>query len=314
VFEFTPFMPAIFESFLSPRLEQFAAENTQAPTALMDLFWCWTKTRDYVRYLVDYDERVLPKCFACMSAPSVKPAVVARVLDMIENIFAMHDGENDMVDDKPFGHRLLLPYISALLDSLESVLANTSSLTGDKSSILAKDLLARRQIAILSQIAAHTSNPEQMQRLLDQMLPFLKKPNKIVPEGTKCDILKLIANGVGMLPDFQAGSSLNVQSSSYFAVVSQLFSTLTTRPSRQVLCEAFAAFAPIDSSLTRIAGLLDDLNSFSVSRVDSIDWDRRMTAFNHITDDLYRELRSDEWLPLLHNCLFSAQDTVRVVY
>ncbi|KAK7030946.1 U3 snoRNP protein [Paramarasmius palmivorus] len=60
-FNFLPYVQSSFPAFISPRIPNLDKENTQAPTALLDLFHVWTMSRDHVFFLVDHDQRVLVK-------------------------------------------------------------------------------------------------------------------------------------------------------------------------------------------------------------------------------------------------------------
>lgn len=167
-FDFTPYMPALFEHILTPRIRLLAVENTQSPTALLDLLWAWSKSPVYVGYLATYDASLLPALFACLSAVNVKPAVVGRVLDVVEFILAKVEptGESDLT----VGQAILSPHVGALLDHLEQVLVSAPSLQS-KGDMVSRDHLVQRQIRILSEMAQFTRKPAQLWRLVDLLLP-----------------------------------------------------------------------------------------------------------------------------------------------
>src|SRR5260370_7427083 len=37
-------------------------------------------------FLVDYDNGVLPQIYGCLTAPSIKPAVISRILDIVDRL------------------------------------------------------------------------------------------------------------------------------------------------------------------------------------------------------------------------------------
>ncbi len=83
-FNFEPYMKEAFRSLLSPRLASLPTENTQAPSGLLELFFVWSCDERYATFLVDYDNGVLPQIYGCLTAPSIKPAVISRILDIVD--------------------------------------------------------------------------------------------------------------------------------------------------------------------------------------------------------------------------------------
>jgi hypothetical protein len=62
------------ESFITPRLSSFDKENTQAPSALLELFHAWTTDEIHLSFLVDFSLETLPKIFDCLIAKNIKPS------------------------------------------------------------------------------------------------------------------------------------------------------------------------------------------------------------------------------------------------
>lgn len=87
-FDYAPYMQAAFAAFISPRLASLDRENTQAPSALLELFYVWTLDGQRVMFLAQYDPQVLPKVYDCLIATNVKPAVIAKIFDIVEKLLA----------------------------------------------------------------------------------------------------------------------------------------------------------------------------------------------------------------------------------
>ncbi|EJD50269.1 hypothetical protein AURDEDRAFT_182634 [Auricularia subglabra TFB-10046 SS5] len=156
-FDFAPYVARAFTCAISPRLPAFDRENTQAPSALLQMFVAWSGEPRTIRFLVDCDSVVLPKTFALLAAPSVKPPVVARVLDVADRILALSD------EDTAIAEAVLLPHVGALLDNLQ-VLPHVGALLDNLAVLVARSTaagkgalgdLVQRQISILSRIAGH---------------------------------------------------------------------------------------------------------------------------------------------------------------
>ncbi len=178
IFDFTPYMAASFSSFITPRLAVFDKENTQAPSALMDLFHAWTVDGIHLSFLVYFNHDTLPEILDCLSATNVKPSVVPRVFDIIENII-QSSSEDDYVSE-----HVLKPYVSRILQNLLHLIEET------KGSII--PTLGQRQIAILSEVAQYSRESEQTSTLLAMVTPLLRKPSKFVPDNIKVGLVKII--------------------------------------------------------------------------------------------------------------------------
>ncbi|KAI1314951.1 U3 snoRNP protein [Mortierella claussenii] len=298
-FNFDPYVPVMFDSFLNRRVGRLDTESTQAPSAIMELFAAWASRKEYVMFLVKYNNQVIEKLFGCLSAKKVRDPVVSMVLEIIEDILSHCFEEKNQVE-KPLTTQVLIPYTDCLLNNLEIVLSKNS---GDAK--FGKDNFTKREISIISQVATYVKNGPQAIKLVDLLLPSLKKNHRIIPEKTKADILRIIVNFLPIIPDLSPDSPLFIK---YFNHLIILFSTLLARDCRILLVDIMAEFAKIDPSLESVSSLVAELNAFSVSRMDTPDFDRRMDAFNLLTNSLYKDLDSRQWLPVLHNMMFYIRD------
>ncbi|KAF8986162.1 U3 snoRNP protein [Entomortierella lignicola] len=298
-FDFKPYVPTMYESFLNRRVGRLDTESTQAPSAIMELFAAWASRKEYVLFLVLYNNQVLEKLYSCLSAKKVRDSVISMVLEVIEDILSHCYEEKDEAN-KPLTTQVLIPYTDNLLDNIEIVLAKNS-----EDAKFGKDSFTKREISIVSQIAAYVKNGPQAIKLIDLLLPSLKKNHRLVPEKTKADILRIIVNFLPIIPDLSPESSLFLK---YFNHMVVLFSTLVARDCRVLLVEIIAEFAKIDRSLESASLLIADLNAFSTTRIDTPDFDRRMDAFNLLTSSAYKDFNSRQWLPILHNMMFYIRD------
>ncbi|KAF9584653.1 U3 snoRNP protein [Lunasporangiospora selenospora] len=280
-FDFAPYVPAMFKSFLDRRVEKLASESTQAPSAIMELFAAWALRKDYALFLVQHNKQVMDGIYDCLSAKKVRDSVVSMVLGMCEDILGHCYLEKDQ-PEKPLTEQILVPYTDRLLDNLEIVLEK-----GHDGVRFGKDQFSKREISILSHVAAHVKNGTQAVKLIDLLLPSLKKHHKAVPERTKADILQIIVDFMPIIPDMGPQSPLFVR---YYNSLVILFSTL------------------MPETAAHLSTLVADMNSFSKARMDMPDFDRRMDAFNLLTDSLYLNLNDRQWLPVLHNLMFSIRD------
>lgn len=293
-FDFTPYMSEIFRTLFSPRLASLPNENTQAPSALLDILYAWSSDERYATFLVDYDNRVLPQVYACLTAPSVKPMVVARVLDLVDRLLELSARREDI------SQRIVLPHVPSLLSNLAALVQ------GAKGDAVASDQLVQRQIGVLSGLAHYISDGTQASTLLGLFCPLLRKPIKQVGERTKADILNIVANLLPLIPDLTDPNG-SIHRTTY-ELISSLFQSARSRQCRVALIAVFRTLSAIDVSLQELADLLEQLNAFSSKRIEEPDFDQRLKAFTELNEILHPSLTPHQWLPVLFNLLYCIQD------
>jgi U3 small nucleolar RNA-associated protein 20 len=296
-FDFSPYMPYLFEHIISPRLALLPQENTQAPSAIMDIFASWSQRPEMYPFLVKYDNRVLSQLFCCIAQPKVKPAVIAHVLDVVDRLLAAAEDEglNGNIDNL-----FLAPYMSGLLDNLIICMDGINKVN------LSRDDLVKRQISVLPRISPYTQPGEQARKLVALLVPILRKPTKQVSEKVKSDILTTLNAVLVKVPEFS-----DVQSDFYrqnYNVVSTLFRSLHTRPARQNLVQVLQSFVGADAALQPITDVIASLNAYSTKRMEEPDFDRRLQAFQTLHDLDHKSMSNRLWQPLLYNSLFFLQD------
>lgn len=293
-FDFSPFIHILFRTAISPRLPVLAQENSQAPSALIELFYVWATKPDQAVFLTTIDQTALPNIYDCMVSPNVKPSVTSRVLDIIEALLSISSS------DEGVASLVLKPYIPKLLESLAIAVERSKDVA------VASNALGHRQISILSELAPHLSDANQASMLLNLFSPLLKKPPKVVPETVKKNIINIISNLFPLIPDLQDPASPSFHK--VFMLLSQLMQSLRTRHTRSALISAYRRLVEVDSSLLPLSGLIDDLNAYSTRRVDEPDFDRRISAFTRLDGDLSRTFTLLQWTPILYNTLHFIQD------
>ena len=297
-FDFHPYLLAAFRGFISPRLPVLDRENTQAPSTLLELFHVWSSNPSMRLFLVDYDDRLLPKIYQCLTAPSVKRPVISRVFDIVEQVL---DGATD---SEEVASRVTKPHMALLLDNLTVMVENTA-----RTGVVTSDL-SQRQIRILSAVSSFVSDASQASRLVHLLSPLLRKPTRVVAEKVKVDLLDIIQQLLPLLP--QMTDATDATSVKTYELFSYLFQTLRTRQSRLALVSAFSQLANYDSSLQGIAPLIESLNSYSERRHEEPDFERRLQAYASLNEQLYGRLSAREWLPLIYNMLFFVHEPEEV--
>ncbi|TFK68467.1 hypothetical protein BDN72DRAFT_821164 [Pluteus cervinus] len=293
-FDYYAHMQVAFPVIVSPRLPLLDKENTQAPSALLELFYTFTLERQNVMHLVDHDPAVLPRVYDCLIAVNVKPSVVSRIFDIIEALLGFAQDEVVISD------RVVKPHITTLLSNLATLVERTKDLATIATP------LGQRQIGILSEIAQYSTDPEQASVLLVLFSPLLRKPSRVVPEKVKADLLKIFAGLMSLVPDLNNADNPLYRKT--YELLSTLFQQLRSRAARLNLVAAFRKLAEIDLSLADLAVLMSSLNAYSSTRVDEPDFDRRLAACVELNEKGYKTLSSQAWLPVIHNMVSFIHD------
>jgi U3 small nucleolar RNA-associated protein 20 len=298
-FNFTPYLSRAFEVMISPRVDRIDVENTQSPSALLELFLAWADKPEYARLLVAYDARVLPKVYDCLVATNVKPAVISRILDIVERLLDHADGDNGLSEE------VLKPQVSCLLSNVAEMLQRNKEIAAGTHA------LSQRLIGVLSRLALYLSDSAQAAKLLSLLSPLLRKSHKVINDRVKTDVLKVVQRLLPFVPD-----SKNSESSLFnniYETLAQLFQTLRARPGRLALVAAFHQVATVDASMIVVSDVLENLNAYSARRMEEPDFDRRIKAFSYLNDTLHTALSVRDWPPLLYNSLHFIQDPNELV-
>lgn len=286
-FDIKPYLPIIFKSIISPRLDKLEVENTQAPSGTLDLIATLAGEPDLAKQLTALDDRTLPKAFACMTAVKVKPAVVLRVFDILESLLPEDD-------DQEITKEVLLPHIRVLIDNIIGLVASIKSSQNDD--------ITRRLLGILSRLSTIVEDGTQAQQLATLLAPMLR--HKQTPEKAKTNILATLQRLYTISPDFADPSSKFFYQS--YDLISSLFQTLFFSTSRRALVSTLETFIAVDKSLEKSIKLVADLNAYSTRRLEEPDFDRRLSAYEEINDAEIESLPSNirAWLPILRTALF----------
>ena len=208
-----------------------------------------------------YDPQTLPKLYDCLVATNVKPSVISRVFDVVDNLLP-YSIENELIRES-----LLKPHISHLLSNLAILVERTKGTSNVATPI------AQRQISILSEIAQYSMDSSQASTLLVLFSPLLRKSAKIVPEKVKVNLMKIIGDLMCLIPDLRDRQTSTYQKTYTLLSPSQLFQSLRSHPRESCInfISTFHQFTSIDLGLQGLAQLLEGMNAYSTKRIDEPD-------------------------------------------
>jgi U3 small nucleolar RNA-associated protein 20 len=299
-FDFDSYINQHFQSFINKRVLKLVDENTQAPSAILDLFQAWSMDRRYIKYLVNYNKSLVRELLLLLSAKKVQDTVVSFLVGIIENIQDAHD----QFPESQILPKFLETEIALLLVQYEKVLLRIVDTTDTKTR-LSGITVPTRIIKSLARISVFVEDAECAEKLVTILVPFLKSSDKLVPEVTKTEILKILSNFLPLLPSIK---QTHPTRTIYYPILSQLFLILQTREARTTLIEVFKRLSTFGKGLENLVTILDDLNSFSDKMMDEPDFDRRFSAFTKINQTEYQNFNALEWTPVLYNLFYFIND------
>ena len=302
-FDFKPYISALYSSYISRRVEKLSTENTQSPTALLELLLSWSKNADYAWFLLDYNKDLLPSFISILSAKKVREPVVSAILSAIESLQDLHElSEADEIAPK-----LIVPHVPVLLENIESVLSQSIGVMTGTKIRLGLDNIPTRIIHILSRLSSFVTISTNAEQLVNILVPFLRKPDRAVSEETKTGILKILGDFLPIMPVMK---ETHVTKTQYYTLVCRLFISLASREARTYLLRVFKQFVEFDKELlSDVYSVLDDMNSFSTKRLDEPDFDRRFNAFARVSrGPFYEALQPQQWRPILCNLVFYTKE------
>ncbi|KAG6000919.1 hypothetical protein E4U54_001230 [Claviceps lovelessii] len=295
-FQWGPYQELIIADVVAPRLANLSAETTQGISAMLHLFATWSVLPRAALFLGPLDnilpEGVLPAIVNCISKEKTKDEVKIFVLNILQNLVKLALASaaecqfNEIIKSD-----LLEANATAILAKITTVL-HTSNLSNE--------LLESCVETVLS-LAPVLQDLDSSQTVIRMSSFLLQQPPRRVNPKTKGRILLIVERFVG-LPDAAKDQGLLDE---VYGTLSSLFSYFKDRENRHSLSRAMLAISKQDADLVEVASLCNELNSFKEGRIDEPDFDRRLAAFNAISMSREVSFTPKQWLPIVHNLIFS---------
>lgn len=212
-FDWTPFLPQIFDLLVTPRLARLTTEHLQSPSALVLLLMSWSASpATSALFLSKWSPEVLPSLLGLLRAPLASMPLVNLIVDTVDQLITMTSSvifnnkrliialigldlqdnfrfdwlsfelAKESMEDKPFGVRLIESHLPLLLDGLGSLLQRLDapflraggSGSKDTSRSGGSDWnLIRRILDMLARLSQYMRSPELASRLVSLLLPAL---------------------------------------------------------------------------------------------------------------------------------------------
>ena len=301
-FSWASYIPGILEELVEPKLEQLPIETAQSISGILRLFSAWGKSLKTAPFLVKHNQGILSKVAECLEVPSakdeVKLFVLNEILRSIIKLTTSHDQDAQSTSHKEqqenVRKHILQPFANDFLIHIGNLLRKSPS----------KDLL-EAGVQSVAELAPFVEGSSESRSMIEIAAFLLRQPSKRVNPRTKSDLLRVLHEFVPRCDRKTQDELFN----NIFDVACSLFSFFQDRPSRTVLSDIIKDLSESHADLQEISDLCEDLNSYSTSRLDEPDFERRSKAFSTVNEDKYLAYSSRQWRPLVFNMLYYIKDT-----
>ncbi|CAI5758446.1 unnamed protein product [Candida verbasci] len=284
-FNWKSYYDLIYNNLILPRLDNFANENLQQPSSLLQLITSWISNSNTVTLLYIDDFSIVRALLSILSrSKDAKESVITKILDF--SIEALE--RKDEIDD------LWFTLLALVVDSLLQNLAETIKNIYDKE-------VGSRAIKILLLLISgkYIDDSETKSTLIESLTIALKKNNNQIDLNDKANILISLSS----LIDTYDCEFKDIEQ--FYTTVSKLFRFFPIRNVRETLSSVISSIGAKFEEVGK-TDLIVDLNSYTIR--GEFDFEKRLNAFKLINEELYNDLSPLQWLPLINNSLFFIND------
>jgi U3 small nucleolar RNA-associated protein 20 len=288
-FGWQAYTDVIVTELIEPRLELLPIESAQSVSAFLRLFAAWSKSSHTAPFLVE--KNILAKIIDCLEVPSAKDEVKKFVLDDILRNLVLLVGDSDIDSQTTLRSKLIEPYSHAILSSVGNVLRQSPS----------KEVL-ESGVLMVADLAPHVVGSTNSRSMIEISTFLLRQPSKRVNSHTKLGLLKILHAFIQQYEDVPELFD------NIFDAICPTFAFVQDRIARSLLCQIIDDLSKSREELVEIAVLCRDLNSFSSSRLDEPDFERRSLAYNKINSEGYQRFSLTQFKPLVWSMLHFIKD------
>ena len=299
-FSWQPYSAVIVKELVEPRLQNLPIETAQSVSGLLRLFASWSKSAQTAPFLVEHNQLLLLKVVECLEVPSAKDEVKIYVLnDILGSVISLAERAASVQtpDEKLLCNRIhtdiIQPYSNAILVKVGALLRQSPS----------KEVL-ESGVQTVADLATHIVGSTESRSMIEIATFLLRQPSKRVNPRTKLGLLRILHEFIQRYD----GHAIAELFDSVYDSVCPMFAFIQDKTARSLLCDVVQDLSQSRDDLVATAKLCEDLNSFSKSRLDEPDFDRRARAFNMINDIAFRSYSITQWKPLIYNMLYLIKD------
>jgi U3 small nucleolar RNA-associated protein 20 len=288
--EWQAYVPSLCEALISPRLEGFAVDNAQSVSTTLRLIATWCQNPQHVGYLTSHDDRLLPAVWQTLESTVTKEVVKVFILDeMLLPLIRGVSQDAGQIDNLKVVQSQVLRILQSiqailssappakLLSSVSTVLLELAPLVEDRGAASTTTSL----LVTLLVSSKHRLSPLVKSNVLGAIHAMIQLPDLVLAPETANHLRKSTA---------------------------ALFEYFKDTRNRNLLCKILKLCGRQDERLDRAATICEDLNAISQTRLDEVDYDRRIAVFQQLSDMPVDVDSFVTWRPVLHNLLFFVYD------
>ncbi|CAA18883.1 U3 snoRNP-associated protein Utp20 [Schizosaccharomyces pombe] len=296
--DFKPYNVFIYTAFVVPRLDRFADENTQSVSNLMKIFRCWFENEAYLDSVLEFSSHILTALLNTASHTAVKLPVLLYILDTLNLVIThLQSEESESQLREKILANLVMPNITLIFASLSNILKNPQFCNNNR--------VMDGSVQALSAVSEYMSLDIDSSPLLNLLVSFLRKPNRLVPSNVKSNILVLLCK---LLPTNTKWLHASISQTNDFDTIMHLYTSMVDIKARQHLNDLLKIYSTIDDNLIFSSVFVEEINSISKKRLDEPDFERRLSAFTSFNEKHFSLISDLAWLPVLYNFFFYVQD------
>lgn len=280
--EWESVMPVLYSAVLLPRMKNFASENTQQTSALLEFILNRVQNKDYIQFFKKDDWLPIRVVMSLLANKHTKEEVVISILDCIISIFTKRSSEGN-------SHTLLAILVEGLLECLPKFLEESKN----------KETLTRCSTLLLFIVEGSFISEEKNKiAFLNSSIYALQKSSFFIRNEDKVSILTSIALII------QSGDIERQCFERLLRVCAGILRFSKDYRMRRGVCNILGAVASKDILYEQFARNLDFFNSCLSQNSDNFDLNKVLDGFDYFNSLTFEDLPQDSWELLIANCLF----------
>lgn len=285
--DWSAYLPSLFANTISPRLDSFALETSQGISGLLRLFATWIHSHKLICHLRDQNPRLPGVLWQCLVTESAQLEVKVFILEEIVIPWL------SLAEDTEVAPNLAREYLNIESGGLLTALIVNLEQTPPRGILDAVT-------SILPRLAKFASSAESKQKTIKLLTNLLRGPEYKLSPDIKSKLV------ISIQSFLQAGNiELDEQSRvSLWELVSSLFNFFKDQTNRLVLCRILELLAQNQEDTLQAAQHCLDLNAVSSQRLEELDYEKRLSAFQAIDSLPITDSSTPLWLPIVYNLLF----------
>lgn len=289
-FDWAPYQESIVSEIVTPVINMPPEEMAQGISWTWRLLETWSLLPRTATILA-IDENVVPKIADCIGFEKSKNEVRVFALGVIQNLVKLAQApEAGGEFDGLVKAELLDPNADKILSEIGQYLRVRNDI----------DIrVLEACVDTVVELSSVVDGSRNARNLVDISTHLLNQPSRRVSPKVKGSLLRVLEHFI-TLDDIHDDPDLK---HNVYKTLASLFGFFKDKRNRESLSKVLLAFATREPAVEEVARLCVDLNSYVEERLDEPDYDRRLAAFNAVTQR-QTPLTIQQWLPLLHNMVF----------